>query len=115
VGRCTVRYSQTDHRNLSDWGRPGTVNDEARTRKICCLRETFEESGVVLASGLKHQLLATERQAWRKKVYGDASQFLQFFKEFKCTPDIEVRTHLLAPAVQLTAVAIGASRRLDHA
>ena len=48
--------------------------------RICAIRETFEESGFLLLKNLssKHQsrLSFDEVQIWRKKVYADASNFL---------------------------------------
>ena len=48
--------------------------------RICAIRETFEESGILLLKNLssKHQsrLSLYEVQIWRKKVYADASNFL---------------------------------------
>ena len=48
--------------------------------RICAIRETFEESGILLLKNLssKHQsrLSFDEVQIWRKKVYADASNFL---------------------------------------
>ena len=49
--------------------------------RICAIRETFEESGILLLKNLssKHQsrLSFDEVQIWRKKVYADASNFLK--------------------------------------
>jgi len=48
--------------------------------RICAIRETFEESGILLLKNLssKHQscLSFDEVPIWRKKVYADASNFL---------------------------------------
>ena len=48
--------------------------------RICAIRETFEESGILLLKNLssKHQsrLSFDEVQIWREKVYADASNFL---------------------------------------
>ena len=52
--------------------------------RICAIRETFEESGILLLKNLssKHQsrLSFDEVQIWRKKVYADASNFLNMFR-----------------------------------
>ncbi|KAI8484644.1 Nucleoside diphosphate-linked moiety X motif 19, mitochondrial [Branchiostoma belcheri] len=62
--------------------------------RISAIRETFEESGVLLvrpwrASGqATWPLPASELARWRKRVDGDASQFLQLCNECRCVPDV---------------------------
>ena len=47
--------------------------------RICAIRETFEESGILLLKSLSGEqqvhLSVDELQSWRKKVYADASKF----------------------------------------
>ncbi|CAH3025053.1 unnamed protein product, partial [Porites evermanni] len=60
--------------------------------RICAIRETFEESGILLLKNLssKHQsrLSFDEVQIWRKKVYADASNFLNMCRWLRCVPDV---------------------------
>lgn len=61
--------------------------------RICAIRETFEESGVLLVKPLtqdkngvrqssqdEHNINANKLNAWRKVIQKDASLFLQFCK-----------------------------------
>ena len=47
--------------------------------RICAIRETFEESGILLLKSLADEqqshLNTEDIQSWRKKVYADASKF----------------------------------------
>lgn len=69
--------------------------------RICAIRETFEESGVLLVKPLtqdkngvrqssqdEHNINANKLNAWRKVIQKDASLFLQFCKDIQCVPDI---------------------------
>ncbi|XP_078700939.1 acyl-coenzyme A diphosphatase NUDT19-like [Branchiostoma floridae x Branchiostoma belcheri] len=74
--------------------------------RICAIRETFEESGVLLArpwraSGRagwplpaadggrsRWPLPAAELVRWRKRVDGDAREFLQLCNTHRCVPDV---------------------------
>ncbi|XP_050396938.2 acyl-coenzyme A diphosphatase NUDT19 [Patella vulgata] len=74
--------------------------------RICAIRETFEESGVLLARNaadmktidtdfMKHgPVKATAFQmseiheSWRKKVYADASEFVTMCQELNIIPDV---------------------------
>ncbi|KAI8496099.1 Nucleoside diphosphate-linked moiety X motif 19, mitochondrial [Branchiostoma belcheri] len=62
--------------------------------RICAIRETFEESGVLLARPWRGSgragwpLPAAELVRWRKRVDGDAREFLQLCSEHRCVPDV---------------------------
>lgn len=60
--------------------------------RICAIRETFEESGVLLLRSLtdKHEsnLDVQEIQYWRKQVYTNASNFFIMCRELECVPDV---------------------------
>ncbi|XP_066267884.1 acyl-coenzyme A diphosphatase NUDT19-like [Branchiostoma lanceolatum] len=61
--------------------------------RICAIRETFEESGVLLArpwaSGpVGWPLPAAELARWRKRVDGNAREFLNLCTECRCVPDV---------------------------
>ena len=48
--------------------------------RICAIRETFEESGILLLKGItdthRSDLSTDDIQSWRKDVHGDANKFL---------------------------------------
>ena len=76
--------------------------------RICAIRETFEESGVLLlkkrsssgsgsiiqgtvppyGSSLNSELNSDMLKQWRTRVHADASQFITLCKELRCVPDI---------------------------
>jgi len=69
--------------------------------RICAIRETFEETGLLIATQDKNDNKkkneyssvykfkdASSADYWRKQVYKNAENFLQLCLELKCTPDI---------------------------
>lgn len=60
--------------------------------RICAIRETFEESGILLLRSLTNkqhtQLDLQDVQNWRKQVYADASNFFIMCRELECVPDV---------------------------
>lgn len=88
----------------SEVPRDGPIAGEIAFR-ICAIRETFEEAGVLLvrdvadvegkrdlfpgsfAPALK-SLPEGERQDWRKRVHDNADEFITMCKELQCVPDI---------------------------
>lgn len=58
---------------------PTDIPNEVALR-ICAIRETFEESGVLLLKSfsdeLQNNLNADDIQGWRKEVYADATKFI---------------------------------------
>ncbi len=59
--------------------------------RICAIRETFEESGVLLLKSFSNELqsnLSTDDiQSWRKEVYADATKFIamcRYMVKFVC-------------------------------
>lgn len=60
------------------------------THKICAIRETFEESGLLLTHPPAHTVLQDSvREEWRLKVHEDASQFKVLCETFKLTPAVD--------------------------
>ena len=69
--------------------------------RICAIRETFEESGVLLVRPLKDSnhvgsladigqkvLKEEELKSWRGKVHSNSSAFIQLCRHIQCVPDI---------------------------
>lgn len=60
--------------------------------RICAIRETFEESGILLLKRLTDEqqshLNVDEIQNWRKQIYADATKFLTMCRELDCVPDV---------------------------
>jgi len=71
--------------------------------RICAIRETFEETGVLLArsnaNGLEDEKTAlfsdcyqfkslSDLKSWQKRVHNDANQFLELCTQLKCVPDV---------------------------
>lgn len=61
--------------------------------RICAIRETFEESGVLLLKSFSsdkqcENLDIDNVQNWRKEVHADASMFFTMCRKFKCVPDV---------------------------
>ncbi|CAG8664404.1 2484_t:CDS:1, partial [Ambispora leptoticha] len=61
------------------------------TSKICAIRETFEECGILLTKpNFKFDLTDhDEAKQWRDKIHNDASEFISLCKKFKLKPAIE--------------------------
>lgn len=56
--------------------------------KIAALRETFEESGVLIAKSSSGSQVVTPAKDWQERVHKDASSFLQLFRELNAYPDV---------------------------
>ena len=60
--------------------------------RICALRETFEESGILLCkpitNAVKPIVLPSKLMEWRDKVNQDPAEFLQMCKELELVPDV---------------------------
>ncbi|KAK2567275.1 Acyl-coenzyme A diphosphatase NUDT19 [Acropora cervicornis] len=60
--------------------------------RICAIRETFEESGILLLRSLTNkqhtQLDLQDVQNWRKQVYADPLNFFIMCRELECVPDV---------------------------
>ena len=82
--------------------------------RLCALRETFEESGILLCkykTGLK-QVNSSSLNEWRDRVHSDASQFLPMCEKFDVIPDVWSLyewTNWLTP----TQMGGGGNRRFD--
>ncbi|KAI9250967.1 hypothetical protein BDA99DRAFT_205797 [Phascolomyces articulosus] len=61
------------------------------TNKICAIRETFEESGLLLTHPPAHTVLkdAATREEWRERVHNDASQFKVLCESHKLVPAVD--------------------------
>jgi nucleoside diphosphate-linked moiety X motif protein 19 len=62
--------------------------------KLCAIRETFEECGILIATNQGASNMTEEaRKSWRKRVHDDATQFQQLFTELSTkgstVPDIQ--------------------------
>merc|ERR1712241_1166675 len=67
---------------------PGEINRDIAFR-LNAVRETFEESGVLIAKrGDQQQLDPAELSNWRSKVRQDPSQFIQRCQQLKLCPDV---------------------------
>ncbi|KAH3774262.1 acyl-coenzyme A diphosphatase NUDT19-like [Dreissena polymorpha] len=96
--------------------------------RICAIRETFEESGILLArdvnrtknepqimqpvSGRSSVLSDSVLKSWREKVDADSSQFIVMCKELGIVPDV---WSLYEWSNWLTPVLPGSGRRYDTA
>lgn len=59
--------------------------------RICAIRETFEESGVLLYKQSAEDatpITASSLKEWRDKVHCDSNEFLNMCKKFSITPDV---------------------------
>ncbi|PFX18501.1 nucleoside diphosphate-linked moiety X motif 19-like [Stylophora pistillata] len=61
--------------------------------RICAIRETFEESGILLLKSFSSDkqnshLEKDSIQNWRKEVHADASMFFTMCRKFECVPDV---------------------------
>ncbi|XP_055339079.1 acyl-coenzyme A diphosphatase NUDT19-like [Paramacrobiotus metropolitanus] len=69
--------------------RPGELPREIALR-ITALRETFEESGILIAEPKsKIQQLTSELAEWRKSVTNDSTKFLDMCEQLHIYPDVE--------------------------
>lgn len=58
------------------------------TYKICAIRETFEESGLLLCTNANN-VPKQELNAWRNRVHDDATQFKVMCEQYKISPDVD--------------------------
>ncbi|KAG2234820.1 hypothetical protein BDF21DRAFT_86313 [Thamnidium elegans] len=63
------------------------------TNKICAIRETFEESGLLLSHPPAHTVKDLDVNIWRHKVHDDASQFKTMCDQFKIRPAVDTLIH----------------------
>lgn len=59
------------------------------TNKICAIRETFEESGLLLSNPPVHTIKDLDVNVWRRKVHDDASQFKVMCDKYNIQPAVE--------------------------
>jgi hypothetical protein len=59
------------------------------THKICAIRETFEESGLLLTTPAAHMVPELDTEIWRHKVHNDASQFKHMCELYKLQPAVD--------------------------
>ena len=112
---CSVHKSFTEHFgklkvHQTDGRRSPMFSTNAKNSllhevsyRICAIRETFEETGVLLSRtqtddldrgklvkfGVAHQFFNKDDvDHWRKRVHDDASEFIKLFQEINCVPDI---------------------------
>lgn len=81
--------------------------------RLCAIRETFEETGLLLAKSSSNSSYATitnlsktDADQWREKIRQDASQFLVMCQQLRIQPDI----HSLFEWAQYLAAAIAKVR-----
>ncbi|GAA95929.1 uncharacterized protein L969DRAFT_44232 [Mixia osmundae IAM 14324] len=84
---------------------------ESATLRICAIRETFEECGILLARDAQGRRIewpgnGDSKLAWRERVHDDASQFAELLKELDATPSLD----LLAPRANWTTPVIMPTR-----
>lgn len=58
------------------------------TNKICAIRETFEESGLLLCSNAA-KIPKDDLLVWRTKVHNDATQFKVMCEQYQISPSID--------------------------
>ncbi|KAI9304131.1 hypothetical protein BJ944DRAFT_240839 [Cunninghamella echinulata] len=63
--------------------------DKFFNSKICAIRETFEESGLLLSHPPLYKIPTLDIELWRKKVHDDASQFKLMCDQYQLTPAID--------------------------
>ncbi|CAO3592444.1 unnamed protein product [Absidia cylindrospora] len=59
------------------------------TYKICAIRETFEESGLLLTTPPAHTVPELDTEVWRHRVHDDASQFKHMCEQYKLQPAVD--------------------------
>jgi 8-oxo-dGTP pyrophosphatase MutT (NUDIX family) len=59
------------------------------TNKICAIRETFEESGLLLSNPPVNTIKDLDVNVWRHKVHDDASQFKVMCDKYNIQPAVE--------------------------
>ncbi|KAI8645571.1 hypothetical protein BD408DRAFT_429553 [Parasitella parasitica] len=79
-----------DH--YSNWSQDKTISESEQsilTNKICAIRETFEESGLLLSHPPAHTIKALDANVWRHKVHNNASQFKAMCDTFSIRPAVD--------------------------
>lgn len=59
------------------------------TLKICAIRETFEESGLLLTTPPAHTVPELDTEVWRHRVHEDASQFKSMCDLYHLQPAVD--------------------------
>ncbi|KAL9552328.1 hypothetical protein MBANPS3_003814 [Mucor bainieri] len=59
------------------------------TNKICAIRETFEESGLLLSHPPANTIKALDANVWRHKVHNDANQFKVMCDTYSIRPAVD--------------------------
>jgi len=70
--------------------------------KITAIRETFEETGILLGAAGSKELGWRERKEWRRKVREDSSQFYALFSSLSLAPNLEdlhLWAHWITPSI----------------
>ncbi|KAG2206331.1 hypothetical protein INT46_003567 [Mucor plumbeus] len=79
-----------DH--FSNWNNNKSTSEQEGnilTNKICAIRETFEESGLLLSHPPANTIKSLDTNVWRKKVHDDASQFKIMCDTYSIRPAID--------------------------
>ncbi|ORY02893.1 hypothetical protein K493DRAFT_311930 [Basidiobolus meristosporus CBS 931.73] len=93
--------------NLEEWLKPtksplyqqngyNPSEDDFLKLKLCAIRETFEESGLLLAKTSNNQDKlhnVDELQRWRNLIYKDASEFIEICREQQIYPAVGDLVH----------------------
>lgn len=82
---CQIRSSLVN-RNPTDEPLPSDIG-----LRICAIRETFEETGVLLVEGLNpvpSLLSSVDIELWREKVHNNSYEFISFCLLLNCAPNI---------------------------
>ncbi|KAI8833790.1 hypothetical protein BJ741DRAFT_611024 [Chytriomyces cf. hyalinus JEL632] len=61
--------------------------------RIAAIRETFEESGVLVGATAEHQTRLADSRAWRNKVLNDAAQFAEMARSIRWNPPLNRLVH----------------------
>ncbi|KAI8099418.1 uncharacterized protein BX664DRAFT_310392 [Halteromyces radiatus] len=77
--------------NQDDWkiNISNTMSSNMLIHKICAIRETFEESGLLLTTPPAHTIPELDTEIWRHKVHEDASQFKYMCDLYKLQPAVD--------------------------
>lgn len=88
----------------TDWDSllPVSTDEEraARTVRIGAIRETFEESGLLLEEGVGAGKAVADALTWRERVHSDATTFLELFRSRSTKPatsSLALRSNWLTP------------------
>ncbi|CEP14788.1 hypothetical protein [Parasitella parasitica] len=79
-----------DH--YTNWSQDKSISESEGnilTNKICAIRETFEESGLLLSHPPANTIKALDANVWRHKVHNDASQFKIMCDTFAIRPAVD--------------------------